>query len=51
MYPTKNAGKFQSKGECRWIGPALARRVGLGLPYGYDLFGDYDYLDARHATA
>ena len=22
-----NAGKFQSKGECRWIGPALASNL------------------------
>ena len=31
-----NAGKLQSKGECRWIGPALAQRserilVDLGM--------------------
>ena len=36
MYPTKNAGKFQSKGECRWIGPALATRDGSRLVCGCD---------------
>ena len=26
-----HAGKFQSKGECRWIGPALAQLLGARM--------------------